>query len=182
MSPFYTKLGDFGDTGILGPGRVSKASLRIEAVGSVDEASSALGLARSLSESDTTNRILIKVQRTLYSLMTELSAAPSVAQQFDRITEQDVQWIEEEIAKLEEVVEIPREFILPGINPASSALALSRTIVRRAERRVIELFNAQELNKEILIAYLNRLSSLIFILEIHEITLSDQSLELAKED
>jgi cob(I)alamin adenosyltransferase len=181
MSPFYTATGDAGDTGILGPGRVSKASTRIEAVGSVDEATAAIGFARSLVEGEETKRILLYVQKILYLLMAEIAADPDVADRFSQINESHVQWLEDEIGLLEEKIDIPREFIIPGVNPASSALSLARAIVRRSERRVIVLFEEGGVKNEFLIAYLNRLSSLIFVLEIFEINQSGNSLQLAKE-
>lgn len=182
MAPFYTATGDSGDTGYLGPGRISKASLRIEAVGSVDEASAALGLARSLTRNEKTQNILRYIQKQLYSLMSELSADPNVAHQFDKMNENDINWLENEIADLEGIVDVPREFIIPGESTASAALDLGRTIIRRAERRAIALLEAGEIEKPLLIAYLNRLSSLIFILEIYEITNDGGNLTLAKEN
>lgn len=182
MAPFYTGQGDLGDTGYLGEGRISKNSLRIEAIGTVDEATAALGLARALSQNETTHSIILHIQRTLYYLMTELSADPKAASKFDRIGQGDIDWLETQILALENAVELPRGFILPGECPASGALALARTIVRRAERRTIALFEARGFEKSLLIAYLNRLSSLIFILEIYENTLSGHSTPLAKEE
>jgi cob(I)alamin adenosyltransferase len=181
MSPFYTTKGDAGDTGILGPGRVSKSSIRIEAVGSVDEATAVIGLARSLAETEDTKRILLHVQKTLYLLMSEVSADPDVAKQFDQVNQEHLKWLENEIRQLEEKIDMPREFIIPGETPASSALSLARAVVRRSERRVIALFESGGIKKDILIAYLNRLSSLIFVLEIFEINFSGGSLRLAKE-
>ena len=181
MAPFYTAKGDSGDTGFLGEGRIPKTSVRIEAVGSVDEASAALGLARSLVESERTRAIILQVQKQLYQLMTELSADPDVADKFDIIGEEQVQWLEDQIASLENAVVLPREFIIPGENPSSGALALARTVVRRAERRAIALFEAKEIHKLTLIAYLNRLSSLIFILEVYESSLSGRGIRLVNE-
>jgi cob(I)alamin adenosyltransferase len=181
MTPFYTAKGDTGDTGILGPGRVSKTSTRIEAVGSVDEATAALGLARSLSPNDETKRIILTIQKTLYLLMSEISADIDVADQFDKLSKQDIDWLEAEIANLEKVIDLPREFIIPGVTPPSSALSLARTIIRRAERRVIALFEEGGFTNELLIAYLNRLSSLIFVLEIYEIQNAGKTVQLAKE-
>lgn len=181
MAPFYTAQGDSGDTGYLGPGRISKASVRIEALGSVDEASAALGLARAISENEKTKKILLHIQKRLYFLMSELSASPDVAHQFDQINQSDIDWLENTIAKLEELVTIPREFIIPGGNLASSALDLGRTIIRRAERRAIALLESGGVEKPLLIAYLNRLSSLIFILEIYETTENGGNITLAKE-
>ena len=181
MAPFYTAKGDQGDTGYLGEGRISKASIRIEAVGSVDEATAALGLARSLAQSEKTRSILLKVQQQLYFLMSELAADPKVADKFDKISDEDVQWLEDQVASLEKVVVMPREFIIPGENPSSSALALARTIVRRAERRTTALIEANQIQKTELIAYLNRLSSLVFILEIYESSYSSGGIRLVKD-
>lgn len=182
MTPFFTSNGDCGDTGFLGSGRISKTSARIEAIGSVDEATAALGLARSLTEIEKTRSIVLQIQKQLYVLMTELSAEPDMAGQFDAIDEEEVIWLEEQITSLEKLVELPREFIIPGESPAGGALAIARTVIRRAERRVIALFEENEIQKVILIAYLNRLSSLIFILEIYEASLSGEGIRLVKED
>jgi cob(I)alamin adenosyltransferase len=182
MTPFFTAEGDSGETGILGPGRVSKTSSRIEAVGTVDEAASALGLARSLATHSTTKRMLLHIQRQLYQFMTEISSTQSTRNQFDLINAEDVDWLEEQIGSLENQVELPKDFIVSGSCPSSGALSLARTIIRRAERRVIVLFESKIIQKEILIAYLNRLSSLIFVLEIFEINQSGKSIELAKKE
>jgi len=181
MSPFYTGKGDAGDTGYLGEGRISKTSLRVEAVGSVDEASAALGLARSLSENEKTRSIVFYIQKKLYLLMSELSASPAAAEQFDKINEDDLDWVEQQIANLEKDVDLPREFIIPGECPASGALSLARTVIRRAERRTVALLASGEISKPVLISYLNRLSSLIFILEVYEATQTGRGIRLAKE-
>lgn len=182
MTPFYTAKGDSGDTGFLGEGRISKASVRIEAVGSVDEATAAIGLARALSSEEKTRSILLKVQKQLYLLMSELSATPDTAAHFDKINDEELAWLESEIADLEKVVTLPREFIIPGENPSSGALSVARAVVRRAERRTVALLDGNGITKPILIAYLNRLSSLLFILEVHEASFSQGGVRLAKED
>jgi len=94
----------------------------------------------------------------------------------------DVEWLEKQIVWFENSIDMPREFIIPGESPASGALAVARTIVRRAERRVIALLNAGGITKEVLLAYLNRLSSLIFILEVYESSISGRKVRLVKED
>jgi cob(I)alamin adenosyltransferase len=182
MAPFFTGQGDLGDTGILGEGRVSKTSVRIEAVGSVDEANAVIGLARSLSQSEKTKSILLHVQKQLYFLMSELSATLETANKFDKISQDDVLWLEKQIESLENSVVLPREFIIPGESTASGALAMARTVVRRAERRTIELFESGEIAKSVLLAFLNRLSSLIFILEVYESSLSGRGLRLVNEE
>lgn len=181
MSPFYTAKGDAGETSYLGAGGISKSSLRIEAVGSVDEASAAIGLARALSEVEKTREILLDLQRQLYLLMTELSASPDVADQFDKIKDQHLDWVEAQISDLEAAVSLPRVFIIPGGSAACGALALARTIVRRAERRAVAMLEENLIQKPLLVAYLNRLSSLLFVLEIYETSISGHTVQLTKE-
>ena len=181
MTPFFTGRGDSGSTGFLGEGRVSKSSARIEAVGSVDEANAALGLARALTDNKKVQEIILQVQKQLYFLMSELSADEDTADHFDRIQQREVDWLESQIAAFEKDFDMPREFIVPGDSQASGSLALARTIIRRAERRAIALFESVGYKKEVLIAYLNRLSSLIFVLEVYETSQSGHNLRLAKE-
>ncbi len=181
MAPFFTAEGDSGETGFLGKGKLSKASVRIEAVGSIDEASAFLGFARSLTENEQLRSILLHIQKTLYLLMAELSAAPEAADQFDKISQDDIQWLESQIGDLENEVTMPSEFIIPGETPVSAALAVARAVVRRAERRVAALLEAGEIRKPLLIAYLNRLSSLIFVLEVYETSINSGGIRTVKE-
>jgi cob(I)alamin adenosyltransferase len=179
--PFYTAKGDTGETSYLGEGGISKSSLRIESVGSVDEANAAIGLARAFSESVQTQNILLEVQKQLYLLMTDLSASPDVADKFDKLNESHLNWLESKIQELEESVNLPRVFIIPGGSPASGALALARTIIRRSERRVVAMLEANQIEKGLLVAYLNRLSSLLFVMEVFETTYSANEIQLTKE-
>ena len=181
MGSFFTGKGDSGSTGFLGEGRISKNSLRIEALGSVDEANAALGFARSIAIGQKTKKILLEVQKQLYFLMSELSASPEVSDRFDKIGDVEIDWLEEQVKEIESKVDLKREFIVPGENPSSGALSLARAVVRRAERRTIALFEAKEIHKQVLISYLNRLSSLVFILEVYEASLSDAGVRLVKE-
>ena len=180
MGSFFTGKGDTGKTGFLGEGRISKNSLRIEAVGSVDEANAALGYARSIAIGQKTKEMLLEVQKHLYFLMSELSASPEVGDRFDKIGDNEILCLEEGIKDIESMVDLQREFIIPGENPSSGAMSLARAIVRRAERRTIALFEAEEISKPILITYLNRLSSLVFILEVYEAALSGHGVRLVK--
>lgn len=181
MGSFFTGKGDSGKTGFLGEGRISKSSLRIEALGSIDEANGALGYARSIAIGQNTKQMLLEVQKQLYFLMSEISAAPEVSDRFDKIGEDEILWLEEKIREFESLVDLKREFIIPGENPSSGALSLARAIVRRAERRSIALLEAEEIQKPILISYLNRLSSFVFILEVYEASLSGAGVRLVKE-
>lgn len=180
MAPFYTAEGDQGETGYLGQGKISKSSLRIEAVGCVDEASAAIGLARALSADQKTQAILFEIQKHLYILMSELSASPEAAGKFDKLDESYLNWLEAHIQDLESSVELPRAFIIPGSSPSSGVLDLARTIVRRAERRAVALLEAELIQKQLLIAYLNRLSSLLFVLEVYETVISGNDIQLTK--
>ena len=168
MSNFYTRTGDDGYTGLLGKERVPKYDPRTEAIGTLDESSAALGIARAASKSPATHVLLIAAQQDIYKIMAEVAATPENAARFRGITAERVQWLETQIDNLSAKVPIPNEFILPGDSQAGAALALSRTIVRRAERRVAYLFHQQLVENPNLLIYLNRLSSLCFILELHE--------------
>lgn len=175
QNPFYTRLGDDGYTGILGPGRFPKEDLRLEAIGSVDEANAALGVARSLAQSPEAPGSLLQIQRDLYGLMAELAASPENSAHFRSIDAQRVAWLESQIEILNHQVEVPKEFIVPGDRVEGAFFDLARTVVRRAERRVSELFHRGDISNPDLLRYLNRLSSYCFLLELRETILSEQS-------
>jgi len=179
--PLYTRTGDDGTTGLLGEDRVSKDHPRIEALGALDEASSALGLARASCQAPQTPPILREVQRDLYKVMAEVAATPENADKFKGIDAARVTWIEEHADELQSIVSLPKEFILPGDTTGGAALSLARAVVRRAERRVTELFSLGELDNPNLLSYLNRLSSLCFVLELLENQAAGRSTSLAKE-
>jgi cob(I)alamin adenosyltransferase len=178
--PLYTRKGDDGTTGLLGEDRVSKDHPRIEALGALDEASSALGLARASCQAPRTPPILHEVQRDLYKLMAEVAATPENADKFKGIDAGRVTWLEEQADEIQTIVSMPKEFILPGDTPSGAALSLARAVVRRAERRVTELFTLEELANPELLRYLNRLSSLCFVLELLENQTAGKSTSLAK--
>ena len=180
MSRIYTQTGDEGNTGLLGDSRVPKFDLRIEALGALDEATAALGLARANANTPEITPLIIEIQRDLYKLMAEVGATPENAEKFRTITDARVEWLETQTNAITDIVPIPKEFILPGEVPSSAAMGLARTIVRRAERRVVELFHAGGLENKSLLAYLNRLSSLCFALELLENQRAGQTTRMAK--
>jgi cob(I)alamin adenosyltransferase len=180
MCPFYTRTGDNGSTGLLGEGRLPKYHPRIEALGALDEASAALGLARALCQTPITKPILMDVQRDLYVLMAEIAAMPETAERFQTLGMPRILWLESQADNLSAMVPLPAEFILPGDSLSGAALALTRTIVRRAERRVAELLDTGEIKNPILLQYLNRLSSLCFVLELLENQSAGNATTLAK--
>lgn len=168
MNKFYTQNGDDGFTNLIGEGRVEKYHGRIEAVGVIDEASAAIGLARRLSKDKNTDEIFLSVQRDLYQVMSEIASTSENAERFRKITSKQVRWLEVKTDQISNLIENPNEFIIPGDTLAGAAISLARTVVRRAERRVSQLFLANELENPELLRYLNRLSSLCFVLELHE--------------
>jgi cob(I)alamin adenosyltransferase len=181
MSKFFTRSGDDGNTGLLGQGRYPKNHPRLEALGTLDETSAALGLARALSRVPESAALLVEVQRDLYTLMTEVAASPENSGRFPTLGQPRLDWLETQTEALSERVPVPREFILPGESPAGAAFSLARTIARRAERRVVELFERKELTNPLLLQYLNRLSSLCFALELVENQQAGQAPRLAKD-
>lgn len=160
--------GDDGTTGLLGGGRVAKDDVRIEAYGTVDEASSALGLARALTNDVRVQEIAEQLQRGLYRLGAELATRPADAGKFAATSEADVAELDRLLADLEGVVAMPEGFVLPGATAASAALDLARTVVRRAERRCVTLIREGGLGNAQVGRYLNRLSLLLFVLGRYE--------------
>jgi cob(I)alamin adenosyltransferase len=164
----YTKFGDKGETSLLYGGRVSKNNPHSEAYGITDEAVSAMGLARSLSEDSRVKDTLRDLQRDLFTIAAELATDPGkyelFQQHFKPVTPEMVESLEHTIDSLEEDVDMPKVFILPGGTPASSAIDMARCIIRTAERRVVGLKEADLLTNDHILAYLNRLGDLLFVL------------------
>ncbi len=162
-------MGDEGETSLLGKGRVSKDDARIEALGAIDEASSALGLARAAIQTSQIQAMVVQVQRDLYRVMGEVAATPENASKFRELVAERVEWLEAQISSLKTTVTMPDEFILPGDSLGSAALDLARTTIRKAERRLVTLYRHSELQNRDLLRYVNRLSTLVFYLELYEI-------------
>jgi len=165
--PFYTRGGDDGTTGLLGKGRVPKSDSRVETLGTLDEASATLGIARASVRDERCGPLLLQVQRDLYLLMAEVASTPENAAEF-QFDAHRVEWLERQIDALERTVRVPAEFIIPGDTFGGAALSVARAVIRRAERRVIDLARRQQILNPALQQYLNRLSSLLFVLELAE--------------
>lgn len=176
---FYTRKGDDGTTGLLGEGRVAKYHARMEALGALDESSATLGLARASTRDPRCGPLLLESQRDLYRVMAEVAAPPENADPF-RFDAARVDWLEQQTDALSKTIEMPKEFILPGDTSSGAALSLARAVVRRAERRVVELFDKEEIKNPALQKYLNRLSSLLFVLELIENQAAGKSTTKAK--
>jgi cob(I)alamin adenosyltransferase len=168
LTSFFTRDGDEGFSGLLGKGRIPKFDLRFEGIGDIDEANSALGLARALCVNPETKAVLLQVQRDLYQVMAEAAAPAENAEKFHVIEERHIAWLENQTETCGAGMAIPDEFIVPGDTLSAAALDLARTVVRRAERRLAQLLQRGDIQNGDLLRYLNRLSSLLFVLELRE--------------
>jgi cob(I)alamin adenosyltransferase len=165
MSTFYTGRGDDGTTALWrGRQRVPKYDLQPEAYGAVDEVQAALGLARALAQRPRTRAMLLQVQRDLHALMAELALAPEAEQRPEPFPAERVACLEGFLAELAQEVAKPEGFVMPGDSAAGAALDLARTVVRRAERAVARLVHERQFASAQAVPYLNRLSSLLFVL------------------
>ena len=163
----YTRKGDDGTTGLWYGGRVPKHDGRPEAYGSVDEAASALGLARAAADrGGELYEDILRVQNELFVAGAELATAPEAAGRLEagvsKVTAEMVDRLESDIDRYMERVELPPKFVIPGGTELSARLDVARAAVRRAERRVAALKDAGELADEIVVTYLNRLSDALF--------------------
>lgn len=168
MPKLYTKHGDTGQTGLLYGGRVPKNDHRVEAYGAIDEANSALGMGKAFSESREVKEILSEIQRELFTVGAELATGIEKYEvfksHFNPTTPDMTASLEAKIDTLQSQIALPRSFIIPGGSPASAALDLGRSILRRAERLTVTLKQEELLNNDEILRYLNRLADLIFIL------------------
>jgi cob(I)alamin adenosyltransferase len=165
MAKVTTGSGDTGYTGLLGAQRVPKYDPRPDTFGTVDEATSALGLARAIAKDQKVKEIIYRIQQELYLLMGELATPPENYEQMGlRMTAEHVQHLEQIEEELKREVEIPNKFIIPGDTLDGAALDLARTIIRRAERMAVKLLHDGVIQNAEIIRYLNRLSDLVFIL------------------
>jgi cob(I)alamin adenosyltransferase len=168
MTRIFSGTGDDGTTGLLGEARVPKYHPQPEAYGTVDEASAALGLARAMTSSKEVDLITSEIQRDLYHIMAELAASPQHREKFKKVNTARVDWLEEQIARFSKNITISKEFVIFGDSGSSAAYNLARTIVRRAERFVAKLHLEGDGGYATILQYLNRLSSLCFVLSLWE--------------
>jgi cob(I)alamin adenosyltransferase len=176
----YTTRGDTGQTDLLGA-RVEKDDPRIDLIGTLDEATSAIGLGRAMAHVPETNERLKTVQRDLYQIMAELAFTDTTRPDSLRFSGDRTAWLEAELEVLGGSVELPREFVLPGETIAGAALDVARTVVRRGERQAVGLARDGVIGNPEIVRYLNRLSSLLFMLARAEDLHDTGHLELAKQ-
>jgi cob(I)alamin adenosyltransferase len=159
LNKIYTRTGDDGSSGLVDGSRASKSGRRMTAIGEVDEANAALGVAiAALVPGDLTEHLL-GVQNDLFDLGADLATPGEVGL---RIVASQVERLEHAIDAMNAELEPLRSFILPGGSGAVAALHVARTVVRRAERAAVALHEREPLNPQLL-AYLNRLSDLLFV-------------------
>ncbi|WP_319200972.1 cob(I)yrinic acid a,c-diamide adenosyltransferase [uncultured Ilyobacter sp.] len=160
----YTKKGDSGDTGLYGGSRVSKTDIKVETYGSIDEASSFIGVARAIIKDEKIKTTLYKIQEKFIVIGGYLSSdRKGVLKLKEKISDDDVDKLEKEIDYFSKELLPLTNFVIPGENIQSSSLHVARTVVRRSERKIVHLKERREVPKEIL-KYINRTSDLLFIL------------------
>jgi cob(I)alamin adenosyltransferase len=161
LNKIYTRTGDAGQTGLVDGSRVSKAAPLIAAIGDVDEANSAIGLALLHVDGEAA-AMLARIQNELFDLGADL-ATPAAVEGALRILPDQVDRLEREIDRMNEDLEPLRSFILPGGGAAASHLHLARSVVRRAERSAVAAAQVAALNPLALV-YINRLSDHLFVM------------------
>jgi cob(I)alamin adenosyltransferase len=161
LNKIYTRTGDSGSAGLVDGSRVSKSNLRMAAIGEVDEANAAIGVAiAALDPGDVAQRLL-RIQNDLFDLGADV-ATPGEVDGALRIVASQVERLEREIDAMNAELAPLTSFILPSGSPTVSALHLARATVRRAERAAVALNEGEPLNPQLL-AYLNRLSDHLFV-------------------
>lgn len=161
----YTRTGDDGTTGVLGPKRLPKNAPRVEAYGQVDELNAALGVARSLDTQGWLESELASIQWLLFHVGAELATTDAKAlEQLERISDDDVTTLEALIDRLDEALPPLTSFVLPQGIPLAAQLHVARTVCRRAERAVVALAAGEKKLEPRLIRYLNRLADLLFVM------------------
>lgn len=164
----YTRSGDEGRTSLFGGQRVSKAELRIEAYGSVDELNATIGFAESFVEDSEISAQLKHIQNRLFDVGADLATPQAGGSErtevhVQRTREAWVGELEDAIDQAQAELEPLANFILPGGIPGAATLHMARTVCRRAERRVVALAQEEDLNPTV-VSFLNRLSDLLFVL------------------
>jgi cob(I)alamin adenosyltransferase len=164
-----TKRGDSGYTSTLSGERVPKYHIVTEAVGTLDEASSLIGLARASSREKRIKRILLQVQKQLVTVGAELSVPKGTGRPPKKtISEIDVRWLEKLVDDLEESLALPPGFVAFGQEPDAAQMNVARTAVRKAERTVVKMHGEGLVENPSILRYLNRLSDLVFLLACFE--------------
>jgi cob(I)alamin adenosyltransferase len=159
-----TKRGDGGQTGLPGGVRVSKANPRVECYGTIDELISQMGFARSIAGNKEVHDLVKELQRELFKVGSAIGTAPESRKPAPLITEEMVKALEQHVHRIEAIPGILGDWSIPGELPGSAALDVARTVCRRTERLAVKLFEDGILENPNILAYLNRLSDLLWLL------------------
>ena len=160
----YTKKGDSGTTSLIGGTRVPKHHLRIESYGTVDELNSYIGLIRDQNIESKDIEVLLEIQDRLFTIGSHLAAEPGKSKMvLPELFETDITFLENEIDRMDDLLDEMRSFVLPGGNTVVSYSHIARCVCRRAERVAVQLSEESEVDEKI-ITYLNRLSDYLFTL------------------
>ncbi len=162
LNRIYTRTGDDGSTGLVGGGRISKADPLMAAIGDVDEANSAIGVALTVIAEGETAAALRRIQNELFDLGADLATPPDMTADALRVTAEQIARLEREIDAMNHVLAPLTSFVLPGGGAGAAQLHLARTIVRRAERSAVAAAGHVSLNPNAL-TYINRLSDWLFV-------------------
>lgn len=182
MSNIYTKTGDKGTTGLYGGSRVDKDSLNVDVYGTIDEAISVLGMAYTQTDTTEIREYINHIQKRMFQAGAEFASdARGMEMLKDKISEDDIKYLEDIIDRSTEVNGLMREFVVPGVNPSSATLHVARTVVRRAERKITTLAREIPVREE-LRKYINRLSDACFAMaRLEEAKAQEQEIEELKE-
>ena len=165
ITKVYTRTGDKGETSIVGGIRMKKSSERLEAYGTVDELSSHLGLLAAMLPEGEQKSMIIRIQRNLFNVCTNLATDQSQTPLYDsaHLPEGEIELLEKEVDRLMALLPERQGFILPGGTLAAAQAHVCRTVCRRAERRIVELAATAKVSSEVQ-EYVNRLSDYLFVL------------------
>ena len=158
-----TKHGDQGETGLIGGERVSKADLRVEAYGTIDELNSLLGFARSICDDAEVRELTKSIQRELFAVSGSVANPQSGQRESPYVTVEMVEALTAHVNRIESMEGILSDWSLPGEHAAAAAYDVARTVCRRAERAAVRLAEADEEVEPNVIVYLNRLSDLLWL-------------------
>lgn len=165
ITKVYTRTGDKGQTSIVGGIRVSKASERLEAYGTVDELSSHLGLLAAMLSEGEYHDMIIRVQNNLFNVCTNLATDQNQTPLYDsaKLADGEIELLEKEVDRMMKLLPERQGFILPGGTPVAAQAHVCRTVCRRAERRIVALSEVAQISPKTL-QYVNRLSDYLFVL------------------
>ncbi|MCB0643684.1 MAG: cob(I)yrinic acid a,c-diamide adenosyltransferase [Phaeodactylibacter sp.] len=159
----YTKTGDLGETSLFGGMRLSKADLRIDSYGTVDELNAHIGLIKDLIEDQGLKQLLKEIQDRLFTIGSNLASDPTKEMITPDVKPADLEMLEQQIDAMQGALPELKHFILPGGHPTVSSIHITRCVCRRTERLVVALAQVSKVD-ELIIRYLNRLSDYLFVL------------------